>query len=45
VENRKLAQKVKTGTLRSTVEIRGVSPEDEKGGYDGKDLQKRVVLS
>jgi len=26
-------------------EIRGVSPEDEKEGYGGKDLQKRKVLS
>jgi len=25
--------------------IRGVSPEAEKEGYDGKDLQKREVLS
>ena len=25
--------------------IRGVSPGDEKEGYDGKDLQKRKVLS
>ena len=25
--------------------IRGVSPEEEKIGYDGKDLQKRKVLS
>ena len=25
--------------------IRGVSPEDEKGGYGRKDLQKRKVLS
>jgi len=23
----------------------GVSPEEEKEGYDGKDLQKRRVLS
>jgi len=26
-------------------EIRGVSPEEEKEGYGGKDLQKRKVLS
>jgi len=25
--------------------IRGVSPEEEKEGYGGKDLQKRKVLS
>ena len=25
--------------------IRGVSPEEEKDGYGGKDLQKRNVLS
>ena len=25
--------------------IRGVSPEEEKEGYDGKDLQKRKALS
>ena len=25
--------------------IRGVSPEEEKGGYGGKDLQKWKVLS
>ena len=25
--------------------IRGVSPEEEKVGYGGKDLQKRKVLS
>jgi len=25
--------------------IRGVSPEEEKKGYGGKDLQKRKVLS
>jgi len=25
--------------------IRRVSPEEEKEGYDGKDLQKREVLS
>jgi len=25
--------------------IRGVSPEEEKEGYSGKDLQKREVLS
>jgi len=25
--------------------IRGVSPEKEKAGYGGKDLQKRKVLS
>ena len=25
--------------------IRGVSPEEEKGGHGGKDLQKRKVLS
>ena len=25
--------------------IRGVSPGEEKAGYDGKDLQKRKVLS
>jgi len=25
--------------------IRGVSPEEEKKGYDEKDLQKRKVLS
>ena len=25
--------------------IRGISPEEEKVGYDGKDLQKRKVLS
>jgi len=24
--------------------IRGVSPEEEKIGYGGKDLQKRIVL-
>jgi len=26
-------------------EIHGFSPEEEKGGYSGKDLQKRKVLS
>jgi len=31
---------------RQTVqEIRGVSPEEEKKGYGGKNLQKREVLS
>jgi len=25
--------------------ISGISPEEEKGGYGGKDLQKRKVLS
>jgi len=25
--------------------IRGVSPEEEKEGYGGKDLQKRKILS
>jgi len=25
--------------------IRGVSPEEEKEGYGGKDLQKRKVVS
>jgi len=31
---------------RKTVRgIRGVSPEEEKKGYGGKDLQKRQVLS
>jgi len=25
--------------------MRGVSPEEEEEGYDGKDLQKRKVLS
>jgi len=25
--------------------IGGVSPEEEKEGYDGKDLQKRKVLN
>ena len=31
---------------RQTVrEIRGISPEEEKEGYGGQDLQKRKVLS
>ena len=47
VENRKA--KNKNGYVqkyRYTVRgIRGVSPEEEKEGYGGKDLQKRKVLS
>jgi len=38
--------KVKTDMLRSIGKvrgIRGVSPEEEKGGYGGKDLQKKVL--
>jgi len=31
-----------TGSIRG---IPGVSPEEEKGGYGGKDLQERKVLS
>jgi len=41
--------RVKTDMLRSIGKqsggIRGVSPEEEKVGYGGKDLQKRKVLS
>ena len=49
VENRK-TKKEKTDMLRSIDNetvwgIRGVSPEEEKEGYSGKDLQKRKVLS
>jgi len=47
-KNRK-TKKVKNGYAqkrRKTVRrIRGISPEEEKVGYDGKDLQKRKVLS
>jgi len=41
-------KKVKTDMLRSNSESLGnhvVSPEEEKEGYGGKDLQKRKVLS
>ena len=39
----------KTGVLRSIGKqsgesVHGVSPEDEKEGYGGKDLQKRKVM-
>jgi len=48
VVNRK-TKKVKNGyaqKYRKTVRgIRGVSPEEEKESYSGKDFQKRVVLS
>jgi len=30
---------------KQTGRIPGVSPEEEKGGYGGKDLQERKVLS
>jgi len=34
------------GSIVQTVRgIRGVSPEEEKRGYGGKDLQKRKLLS
>jgi len=49
VQNRKKLKSKKTDyaqEYRQTVQrIRGVSPEAEKGGYGGKDLQKRKVLS
>jgi len=47
VESRK-TKKYRTDTLRSICKqlgIRGVSPEEEKEGYGGKDLQKRKVLT
>ena len=34
-----------TGKLQTVRRIRGVSTEEEKVGYGGKDLQKRKVLS
>ena len=35
----------KTDMLRNIGKQSGVSPEEEKKGYGGKDLQKRKVLS
>jgi len=32
-------------SVKSPRGIRGVSPEEEKEGYGGKDLQKRKVLA
>jgi len=37
--------KIKYGIGKQSAESVGVSPEEEKEGYDGKDLQKRKVLS
>jgi len=49
VEKRKLeAENGYAQKYRQTVRglgIRGVSPKEEKEGYDGKDLQKRKVLN
>jgi len=48
VENRKTTKLKKNRyaqKYRQTVRgIRGVSPEEEKEGYGGKDLQKRKVF-
>jgi len=41
VENRKIKM-LRSRPIRG---IRGVSPEEEKESYGGKDLQKRKVLS
>ena len=44
-ENEKLKSKKRICWEVSAGGIRGVSPEEEKEGYGGKDLQKRKVLS